>query len=205
MKRNVLFILFIFTFSITVFAQEVRMRDVFAQMPDSILPMITKNNRLDCIDFIENNMPAQVKNMVDEPIELVALTDDYLKLVMSKVSQAEMKLLKASDTTLVVCMVRTYEGPVKDSSIDFYTTDWQRLKTLTVTEPAIEDYFPDVPEGEGDMKRDVLAMLRDMPFRTMELSAGGDEITFRLQTGELMKKEREWADKYVKPLKVKVL
>ena len=39
-----------------------KMRDVFATMPDSVLGLMTKNNRLDCIDFIENDMEAKVRN-----------------------------------------------------------------------------------------------------------------------------------------------
>ena len=31
--------------------QAQKMRDVFAAMPDSVLGIMTKNNRLDCIDF----------------------------------------------------------------------------------------------------------------------------------------------------------
>ena len=41
---------------------QLKMREVFAQLPDSVLPLMTRNNRLDCIDFIENGMEARVKN-----------------------------------------------------------------------------------------------------------------------------------------------
>ncbi len=177
------------------------MRDVFAQMPDSLLPLITQNNRLDCIDFIENNMPALVNNMLDEPIELTALTDNYLKLNMSKVSRAEMKLLPTSDSTYVICMVRTYSGPLEDSAVNFYSSDWTPL-TVQVKEPAVEEYFAEVPEAESQRKQEIVAMLKDLPIRSMSLSPENEQMTFRLQTGELMKKDREWAEKYVKPVTV---
>ena len=45
--------------------QAQKMRDVFAAMPDSVLGIMTKNNRLDCIDFIENDMEAKVRNRFD--------------------------------------------------------------------------------------------------------------------------------------------
>ena len=53
-----------------------RMRDYFADMPDSILYVMTRNNRLDCIDFIENNMQARVRNRFDAFSELKKMTDD---------------------------------------------------------------------------------------------------------------------------------
>ena len=56
------------------------MRDVFAQLPDSVLPLMTKNNRLDCIDFIENGMEARVKNLFDDQVVLDSLTEDFLSI-----------------------------------------------------------------------------------------------------------------------------
>ena len=62
--KNIISII-VFAFSVTLSAQEVKMRDVFAQAPDIIFPLLTKNNKLDCIDFIENKMRARVKNKFD--------------------------------------------------------------------------------------------------------------------------------------------
>ena len=47
-----IFSIIVFTISVTAWAQEVKMRDIFAQAPDSIFPLMTKNNKLDCIDFL---------------------------------------------------------------------------------------------------------------------------------------------------------
>ena len=70
------------------------MRDVFAAMPDSVLGIMTKNNRLDCIDFIENTMAAKVHNRFDGDTELKALTVDYLELQLTKNCRVEMKLCR---------------------------------------------------------------------------------------------------------------
>jgi len=203
MKRNLLILIAFHLSVLSSWGQEVKMRDVFAGMPDSILPLITKNNRLDCIDFIENNMPAQVKNKVDESIELTALTENYLKLRMSSVSDAEMKLLTMGDTAQVICLVKTYAGPIKDSSIRFYSMDWNALN-IEVEMPDIEAFVADVPESEQNRKRDVVAMLRDMPFIMMSLNPDDEQLTLSLQTGELLKKDREWVKPYLKELRISV-
>ena len=69
------------------------MRDIYASAPDTIFPLLTKNNRLDQIDFRENNMKAEVKNRFDDRSELLVLTDRYLKLQLSERCLVEMKLL----------------------------------------------------------------------------------------------------------------
>ena len=39
-----------------VSAQDLKMRDVFKQIPDSLVPYLSQNNRLDFIDFLDSNM-----------------------------------------------------------------------------------------------------------------------------------------------------
>ena len=42
-----------------VSAQNLKMRDVFKQIPDSLVPYLSQNNRLDFIDFLDSNMKAE--------------------------------------------------------------------------------------------------------------------------------------------------
>ena len=43
-------------------AQGLALRDAFRQMPDSVMPTLTQNNRLDCLDFLDAGMKAEVRN-----------------------------------------------------------------------------------------------------------------------------------------------
>ena len=74
------FFLFMMVLWVGHTAMAQKMRDVFASMPDSILEVMTKNNRLDCIDFIEHGMEARVRNRFDGFTQLKAMTLDYLDL-----------------------------------------------------------------------------------------------------------------------------
>lgn len=77
MKR---FLPLIITLALGQALQAQKMRDVFAAMPDSVLGIMTKNNRLDCIDFIENDMEAKVRNRFDGFSVLKALTGGLSRL-----------------------------------------------------------------------------------------------------------------------------
>ena len=98
MKR---FLPLIITLALGQALQAQKMRDVFAAMPDSVLGIMTKNNRLDCIDFIENDMEAKVRNRFDGFSVLKALTVDYLDLQLTPNCRVEMKLLPVSYTHLL--------------------------------------------------------------------------------------------------------
>ena len=121
------------------------MRDVFAAMPDSVLPMVTKNNRLDCIDFIENNMEAKVRNVADEYVTLEALTKDYARFRTSTAAVMEMKLLPVDTLTShlspfashLLCLVTTAQTGepntprrLEDSNIRFLRPDWMPLDSI---------------------------------------------------------------------------
>ena len=54
------------------------MRDVFKQMPDSLIPYLSSNNRLDFIDFIDSKMDAEVANSLGGKSRMQKLTDKYV-------------------------------------------------------------------------------------------------------------------------------
>lgn len=139
MKKSFLFLMFLLALP-NLKAQ--RMRDVFANMPDSVLEVMTKNNRLDCIDFIENNMQARVRNRFDGFSELKTLTADYLSLDLTPSCKVEMKLLPAVDTLNYICVVKTYAGPICESSVAVYTDKWKMLaRDQWIEWPAYEKFW----------------------------------------------------------------
>lgn len=207
------FILYYFIVPVAPATAQPLMRDVFAAMPDSILPMVTKNNRLDCIDFIENNMEARVRNKVDEYVVLEALTDDYARFRTSVVAVMELKLLPTNDTTSVLCVVTTAESGeegterrVLDSNIRFYDTAWLPLSSnapaVSVLQQRDGDAFfataaPDSLQAEAESARRSLASFH--PVR-MTLVPDDYTLTLTLQTGYLTVEERRAIKDCLRPV-----
>ena len=122
--RKVLLIVVSVLCGISAFAQD--MKSVFIAMPDSITPLLTKVNKEDCVDFLDSNMKAEVKNRFDGTAEMKVLTEDYVLVQTSEIGTLEMKLLPVNDSTKVVCMVKTVCASACDSEIRFYTSDWKQ-------------------------------------------------------------------------------
>ena len=122
--RKVLLIVVSVLCGISASAQD--MKSVFIAMPDSITPLLTKVNKEDCVDFLDSNMKAEVKNRFDGTAEMKVLTDDYALIQTSEVGTLEMKLFPVNDSTKVVCMVKTICASACDSEIRFYTSDWKQ-------------------------------------------------------------------------------
>ena len=116
-------------------AQNVEIRDVFKQMPDTICRYLSTNNKLDMIDFLDSNMEAKVSNSFNGTTTLDVMTNDYLKVTLTPASLLEMRLLpyKPAGATVdgqIICMVTTYGDSIKESVVNFYTTGWKEIKRI---------------------------------------------------------------------------
>ena len=160
--------------------REVFIRDIYAEAPDSIFPLLTKNNRLDQIDFRENNMQAVVKNKFEDRVELLVLTDQYLQLRLSERCTVEMRLL--SDSTF--CMVQTYSAPAPDSRVRLFDTKWNE-SPQTIQRPDVDDFLSE------DIDTDTRLSLQALPLIKASLSENDNSITWQLQTSELTRDQRE--------------
>ena len=115
-------------------AEGLKMRDVFKQMPDTLLPYLSENNRLDFIDFIDSQMKAEVRNLLGGTSEMTELTDSTLSIHMSQALQVEMLLLKTAESSEtaseVICLIETFgiDSLSLESTVRFYTPTWQLLK-----------------------------------------------------------------------------
>ncbi len=177
---------------------QTKAKDVFAAAPDSIFPLLTTNNRLDCIDLIENNMKATVKNKLEQKAEMTALTDSYLQIKPSERSVVEIKMLNDS----VFCLINTCLGPAPDSRISFFTHDWKPYKT-TFPMPHATDFWASVPDSLARDASFAQRSLEDLLLIQISADKENTELTLTIQTSELSGKEKEIAQKYVKPLRYK--
>ena len=115
-------------------AQDMKMRDVFRQMPDSLMPYLTHNNRLDFIDFLDSNMKAEVKNLLGGTSEMTSLADDSLSIRMSETSKLDLLLLPlqqpVDSMTQVVVMIETFvvDSIYGESQIRYYSPQWLPLQ-----------------------------------------------------------------------------
>ena len=186
MRRRLMIFVCIFCV-MSVMAQN--MKSVFVAMPDSVTPLLTKVNREDCIDFLDSNMKAVVKNRFGNVAEMKVLTDDYVLMQTSEVGTLEMKLLPLTDSTKVICMVKTVNVPVADSSVRFYTSDWsQQLDVKEFLQlPSMDAFF--LP---NDSLKDEAILTRkkaDMHLMKAQLSKEDTSLTFTYTTPDYLNEE----------------
>ena len=144
------------------------MRTLFVEAADTLFPLLTATNKVDCIDFIDAGMRARVTNKLDGKSELVTITHDYLLLRSSGSSTVEMKMLPFAGDT-VIAVVRSVSAEASDSRITFYNRDWS-VAPVTFEKPAIKDFFVASDSAEYYMR------LCDIYLVKLSLSPSDDSL-----------------------------
>ncbi len=120
-------------------AQAQSVRDAFKSIPDSLMPYLTTNNRLDLMDFMDAKMKAVVTNTLEGQTEMTFLSDDSLCVRMSDALTLEMKSVR-TDTTTVVHIKRIYHtrnGDRQTVLTRYDTGSWNKLSPTAVLESTL--------------------------------------------------------------------
>ncbi len=205
-------------------AQQPRMRDLFATMPDSVLPQLTRNNRLDCIDFIENGMEARVRDRMENAVVLEVLTAAYMRLRTTEHTIFEARLLPLSGGGCVVAIVSTVElgsedapASLRDSHLSLADTAWHELSpgiaarhdaaaAASGSAPAVPFALPPVQAflaPSAVMTPDVeaaVAALTDVTSVHIALDPDVTDVTLTVQTAFLDSAQRRAVEGILQPV-----
>lgn len=175
------------------------MAAVFTAMPDQKIPQLEHAWRKDLIDLYTAGKEAKLKNTMNGYSTLQKLTPDYLLLETTERSTMEMKLLPLVNKTYVVCVITTVNGPVPDSRVEFFTTEWQPLESEDMFVPVEAGWFLKEEADKTDPAYlDAISRL-DMNLIHYTLSPDNEQLTATYTTPlYLSKEEREKVLPFVK-------
>ena len=121
MKYRLFMILALMWCASAMDAQNVK--ELFVSIPDTILPTLTKNDRMDMVDLIENKMENEVTNRLKGKSRLTKLTDNLAKIQLSERSEVQLCKLPTPNSFLI-CMIHSVQADAWDSNVQFYNPDW---------------------------------------------------------------------------------
>jgi hypothetical protein len=167
------------------------LKSYFISMPDSIIPLLTKVNREDCVDFLDSKMKAEVKNKFGNISELKALTDNYLLLQTTSNSYIEMRLLSVNDSTKIIGVSRSYKAKAVDSSLSFYSTDWHRLDNMKfINLPAREKSALNDSLSFKDLTSQEINDIMDIPLMKISFQEINNDLIFENTSPYTLDKEQ---------------
>ena len=145
-------------------------------------------------------MEAKARNVLDDYVTLEALTSDYARFRTSAASVLEMKLLPTSDSTSVLCLLRTAQTGepdtsrrLEDTTIRFLHPDWTPLDNADLfTIPAVSTFiYESVPDSLRATFDQALNSFES--FHPVHLTIASEDAVLiaTLQPAYLAKDERE--------------
>lgn len=174
------------------------MTALFTAMPDQYIPQLEHAWRKDLLDLYTAGKEARLKNTMNGSSSLQKLTNDYLLLQTTDRSTVEMKLLPLVNNTYVVCMISTVSGPVPDSRIEFFTTDWQPLVVSDLFTRPTSDWYIKKGVNKKDEAYQKAVSCLDMDLVQYRLSPENLTLTATYTTPLYLNKEdREKVEPYL--------
>ena len=177
---------------LTVGAQTVR--DLWLSMPPSLAPYLNTSLRTQCLDFYEMHTDAQTDNALKGKSRIDTLTSTFLAATLSKAHTLQMKLLPASGSGLgsslgsvsssslsscdsVLCVVRSWDGPKRDSEVQLFDRQWKPLQApLTFS----ADSFVCRPDTMSEERFSRLVALLDPIMFSVSLSPAENVLLVKL-------------------------
>lgn len=182
--RKILSLLFIIAFTQCTYAQS-NIRQIIVTMPDSIMPMLTKVNREDCMDYLASNMKAEVTNRIGSKSEMTKMTDSYAQFKLTDVSERVFKLLPTTNNDTIICMITTCNGPASDSKLDFFDCNWEKSKKKYIEMPTLKDFISK-PDSINESTFENMLNKADILLMKADFADNSDDIIFTLTTMEYL-------------------
>lgn len=112
--------------------------DFFAKAPDSVLPLLQENTRLDMLDYFNSGLQTPSANTLGGRSRITSLSDRAVTVEMSRDASVQMAVITAGKDTLIA-VVETVLTPVADSGVRLYrAADWKELPSPAM--PGVEQF-----------------------------------------------------------------
>lgn len=146
------------------------MRQIWLEMPDSIVPYLNRSLRTELADYVTMGMKSEVMNALRDTTRIEKLTDDYILVKLSNATKLEIKSLDAS----TIAMVQTWCGPLAESKLSLFSNNWE-VKPLNVD---VSPMFVK-PDTMSQQRYSELLDMANVTMNEMQLSVKDNSLTIK--------------------------
>ena len=164
------------------------MRELWQSMPDAMIPYLTKNQRIELVDFMDMKVKADVKNQFGEETVMDTLTADFASVRLNASSMMQLRLMPSPDQDSIICMVRSVLGPVAESEVLFYDQNWNRIGEQSLS--AYEELLIQKPDTMSQQRFEELKAMLHPALIKAALSINDNTLTLDMEAPILFKDEK---------------
>lgn len=146
------------------------MRQIWLEMPDSIVPYLNRSLRTELADYVTMGMKSEVMNALRDTTRIEKLTDDYILVQLSNATKLEIKSLDAS----TIAMIQTWCGPLAESKLSLFSNNWE-VKPLNID---VSPMFVK-PDTMSQQRYSELLDMANVTMNEMQLSVKDNSLTIK--------------------------
>ena len=164
-----IFLILLVTFSLLPLNAQ-NMRQIWLEMPDSIVPYLNRSLRTELADYVTMGMKSEVMNALRDTTRIEKLTDDYILVQLSNATKLEIKSLDAS----TIAMVQTWCGPLAESKLSLFSNNWE-VKPLNID---VSPMFVK-PDTMSQQRYSELLDMANVTMNEIQLSVKDNSLTIK--------------------------
>lgn len=134
----------------------------FVQAPSEVIPLLSKNTRLDMVDYFEAGSDRASANELDGPARITALHPALVEYDYGNGMRCQLLAIEEYCDTMVanyvIGLVETLDTPIPDSKITFYDSSWNVLKGV-FTPPRLADWLVSKSKEDRELAERVLPFI----------------------------------------------
>ena len=186
--KKILIIICFLTCWLGVSAQS--LREVWIEMPDSILPYLSKSQRTELADYVEMKAEPAVLSTFGDSVRIERMTNNYLLLKANEATRLEIKLL--DNNTLA--LVQTWMAPAAESKLRLFNLQWQPKEAVVAYKVNIVK-----PDSMSDEDFADLKTLMSPRLKEYRLSADNNSLSVSWNYPLLSKTDVKRVTELLKP------
>lgn len=164
-----IFLILLVTFSLLPLNAQ-NMRQIWLEMPDSIVPYLNRSLRTELADYVTMGMKSEVMNALRDTTRIEKLTDDYILVQLSNATKLEIKSLDAS----TIAMIQTWCGPLAESKLSLFTNNWEAKQLNIDVSPMFVK-----PDTMSQQRYSELLDMANVTMNEMQLSVKDNSLTIK--------------------------
>lgn len=102
-------------------------KDVIKNIPKELISYIQDEQKSKLYNTINLNDTVKIKNALNGTTSIYIIGKKFAKIVLNEIVDLQIKLLPYNDSTEIICLVKTIHKPVKESTIQFFSTEWNNI------------------------------------------------------------------------------
>lgn len=155
------------------------MVDIWKAIPDSLMPYVDRKHRTEMVEFIRMGLKGDVDNLLGSKSTMDSLTSNFIQVRASEAMMMQIKRLPRQGSDSILCVVRTWFGPVKSSRIQLYTENWKPIEQDALGNRSLDSMLPmfiSRPEGMSEDKFNELKISFDFLLPYASLVSYADDL-----------------------------